>query len=167
MTLLEKAEEVIDEDKAKELEKKLTEKHGLDFEDLLDQLKHIQRMGSLEQLVEMIPGMSRFKGLQADENQLKRVEAVISSMTPQERQDYRIINGSRRARIAKGSGTSVQAVNLLIDNLKQMNKMVKQFTDVDAEKSSKPRKRRAKGKKRRRRIPRNLAFDEALLKKLQ
>jgi signal recognition particle subunit SRP54 len=166
MTLLEKAEEVIDEDKAKELERKLTEKHGLDFEDLLDQLKHIKKMGSLEQLVEMIPGMSRFKGLQADETQMKRMEAIINSMTPQERQDYRVINGSRRARIAKGSGTSVQAVNLLIDNLKQMNKMVKQFTDVGKEKISKPRKGRLKGRKRRR-IPRNLSFNEALLKKLK
>jgi len=167
MTLLEKAEDVIDEDKARELEKKLTEKQGLDFEDLLEQLKHIQKMGSLEQLVEMIPGMRRFKGLQADEAQLKRMEAIISSMTPQERQDYRIINGSRRARIAKGSGNSVQAVNLLIDNLKQMNKMVKQFTDVDMEKSPKPKKGRVKSRKRRRRIPRNLSFDEALLKRLQ
>jgi signal recognition particle subunit SRP54 len=166
MTLLEKAEEVIDEDKAKELEKKLTEKHGLDFEDLLDQLKHIKKMGSIEQLVEMIPGMSRFKGLQADETQMKRMEAIINSMTPQERQDYRVINGSRRARIARGSGTSVQAVNLLIDNLKQMNKMVKQFTDVGKEQIAKPRKGRLKGRKRRR-IPRNLSFDDALLKKLK
>ena len=110
--------------------------------------------------------MSRFKGLQADETQLKRMEAIISSMTPQERQDYRIINGSRRARIAKGSGTSVQSVNLLMDNLKQMNKMVKQLTDVDAEKSPKPKRKRVKGR-RRRRIPRNLPFNEALLKKLQ
>ncbi|MFQ6042863.1 MAG: signal recognition particle protein, partial [Candidatus Poribacteria bacterium] len=166
MTLLEKAEEVIDEDKAKELEKKLTEKRGLDFEDLLEQLKHIKKMGSLEQLVEMIPGMSRFKGLQADETQMKRMEAVINSMTPQERQDYRIINGSRRARIARGSGTSAQAVNLLIENLKQMNKMVKQFTDDGKEKISKPRKRRLKGR-RRRRISKNLNFNEALLKKLR
>jgi signal recognition particle subunit SRP54 len=166
MTLLEKAEEVIDEDKAKELEKKLTEKHGLDFEDLLDQFKHIKKMGSLEQLIEMVPGMSKFKGFKADETQLKRMEAIISSMTPQERRDYRIINGSRRARIAQGSGTSVQAVNLLIDNLKYMNKMVKQLTDVDIEKGSKSKKGRAKGRKRRR-IPRNLTFNEALLKKLK
>jgi signal recognition particle subunit SRP54 len=111
--------------------------------------------------------MQRFKGLQADETQLKRMEAIINSMTAQERQDYRIINGSRRARIAKGSGTSVQAVNLLIDNLKQMNKMVKQFTDADVGRAPKPRKGRTKSKRRRRRMPRNLSFNESLLKKLQ
>ena len=166
MTLLEKAEDVIDEDKARELEKKLTEKRELDFEDLLDQFKHIQKMGALEQLVEMIPGMSRFKGLQADEKQLKRMESIINSMTPHERRDYRIINGSRRARIAKGSGTSVQNVNLLVDNLKKMNQMVRQITEVGTEQGAKPRKGKRKGK-RHRRTRRDIPFSEAMLKNLK
>lgn len=127
-SLVEKAEQIIDEDKAKELEKKLIEKHELDFNDLLDQLKSIQKMGTLDQLIEMIPGLNRFKGLQADESQLKRTEAMINSMTPEERQNSRLINGSRRSRIAKGSGTSVRDVNQLLKQLRQMNRMMKQFT---------------------------------------
>jgi len=100
----------------------------LDFNDLLDQLKSIQKMGTLDQLIEMIPGLNRFKGLQADESQLKRTEAMINSMTPEERRNSRLINGSRRSRIAKGSGTSVRDVNQLLKQLRQMNRMMKQFT---------------------------------------
>jgi signal recognition particle subunit SRP54 len=127
-TLVEKAEQIIDEDKAKELEKKITEKNELDFNDFLEQLQNIQKMGTLDQLIEMVPGLNRFKGLKADETQLKRTEAIINSMTVEERQNYRIINGSRRSRIAKGSGTSVRHVNQLIKQLRQMNTMMRQFT---------------------------------------
>jgi len=133
-TLIEKAEQIIDEDKAKELEKKLTEKHELDFDDLLEQIKSIQKMGTLDQLVEMIPGLNRFKGLQADETQLKHVEAIINSMTLEERGNYRIINGSRRSRIAKGSGTSVRDINQLVKQLRQMNRMMRQFTGAGKDK---------------------------------
>jgi signal recognition particle subunit SRP54 len=86
-------------------------------------------MGTLDQLIEMIPGLNRFKGLQADETQLKRTEAIINSMTPEERRNYRVINGSRRSRISKGSGTSVRDVNQLVKQLRQMNRMMRQFTD--------------------------------------
>jgi signal recognition particle subunit SRP54 len=127
-TLVEKAEQIIDEDKAKELEKKITEKNELDFNDFLEQLQNIQKMGTLDQLIDMVPGLNRFKGLKADETQLKRTEAIINSMTVEERQNYRIINGSRRSRIAKGSGTSVRHVNQLIKQLRQMNTMMRQFT---------------------------------------
>lgn len=127
-TLVEKAEQLIDEDKAKRLEKKISEKNELDFNDFLEQIESIQEMGTLDQVVEMIPGLNRFKGLQADEAQLGRTESIINSMTPEERKNYRVINGSRRSRIAKGSGTSVRDVNRLIKQLKQMNKMMRQFT---------------------------------------
>jgi len=138
-TLVEKAEQIIDEDKAKELEKKLIEKHELDFNDLLEQLKSIQKMGTLDQLVEMIPGLNRFKGLQADEAQLKRTEAIINSMTPEERRNYRIINGSRRSRIAGGSGNSVRDVNQLVKQLRQMNRMMRQFTDTKGKRKGRQR----------------------------
>lgn len=141
-TLVEKAEQLIDEDKAKRLEKKISEKNELDFNDFLEQIESIQEMGTLDQLVEMIPGLSRFKGLQADEAQLGRTESIINSMTPEERKNYRVINGSRRSRIAKGSGTSVRDVNRLIKQLRQMNKMMRQFT--------------GKGKGRRRQMMQNL-----------
>lgn len=130
LSLIEKAETAIDLEKAKALEKKL-EKEGLNFEDFLDQLQQLKGMGSLDQLLEMIPGvgsLGKLKGIQADESQFKRTEAIIYSMTPQERKNPKIINGSRRARIAKGSGTSVPDVNRLLKQLEQMNKLMKQFT---------------------------------------
>jgi len=140
-TLVEKAEHIIDEDKAKELEKKLIEKHDLDFNDFLEQIKSIRKMGTLDQLIEMLPGMNRFKGLQVDETQLKRAEAIINSMTPEERQNYRIINGKRRSRIAKGSGTSVRDVNLLIKQVRQMNTMMQQLTGTKGKGKRKSKQR--------------------------
>ena len=129
LTLIEKAEAAIDEEKAKELEKKIMERRGLTLDDYLEQLQQIKRMGSLDQLVDMIPGMNGFAGdLQVDEEQLKRSEAIIKSMTVQERHNPRIINGHRRMRIAKGSGTTVQDVNRLLKQFSQMNRMVRQFT---------------------------------------
>jgi len=137
LTLVEKAERAIDEEKAKQLEKKLIEKRELDFEDMLEQIRQIKRMGTLDQLIDMIPGLGRLKGkgLQADEEQLKKAEAIINSMTPQERRNYRIINGSRKLRIARGSGTSVRDVNRLIQQLIQTNKLVKQLTGVGSKKA--------------------------------
>ncbi|MCD6507490.1 signal recognition particle protein [Candidatus Poribacteria bacterium] len=137
LTLVEKAERAIDEEKAKQLEKKLIEKRELDFEDMLEQIRQIKRMGTLDQLIDMIPGLGRLKGkgLQADEEQLKKAEAIINSMTPQERRNYRIINGSRKLRIARGSGTSVRDVNRLIQQLIQTNKLVKQLTGVRSKKA--------------------------------
>ena len=137
LTLVEKAERAIDEEKAKQLEKKLIEKRELDFEDMLEQIRQIKRMGTLDQLIDMIPGLGRLKGkgLQADEEQLKKAEAIINSMTPEERRNYRIINGSRKLRIARGSGTSVRDVNRLIQQLIQTNKLVKQLTGVGSKKA--------------------------------
>lgn len=130
LTLIEKAEAAIDEEKAKELEKKLAERRGITLDDFLDQLQQLKKMGSLEQLVEMIPGFSGMKNLQIDESRLKKIEAIIRSMTIQERNNPKIINGSRRIRIAKGSGTSVQEVNSVLKQFEQMNRMIKQFTDM-------------------------------------
>ncbi|MGQ9608312.1 MAG: signal recognition particle protein [bacterium] len=130
LTLIEKAEAAIDEEKAKELEKKLAERRGITLDDFLDQLQQLKKMGSLEQLVEMIPGFSGMRNLQVDESRLKKIEAIIRSMTVQERNYPKIINGSRRMRIAKGSGTSVQEVNSVLKQFEQMNRMIKQFTDM-------------------------------------
>jgi signal recognition particle subunit SRP54 len=126
LTLIEKAEAVIDEEEARELEKKIIERRGLTLDDFLDQLQQIKKMGSLDQLADMIPGMSG--NFQVDEEQMKRTEAMIRSMTIQERHNPRIINGSRRMRIARGSGTTVQDVNRLLKQFSQMNRMVRQFT---------------------------------------
>jgi len=142
LTLIEKAEAVIDEEEARELEKKIIERRGLTLDDFLDQLQQIKKMGSLDQLADMIPGMSG--NFQVDEEQMKRTEAMIRSMTVQERHNPRIINGSRRMRIAKGSGTTVQDVNRLLKQFSQMNRMVRQFT--------------APGKKGRRRSGRGFPF---------
>jgi len=127
LTFIEKAEKTFDQKQARELEKKVrTATFGLD--DFLVQLKEIRKMGSLGQLVEMIPGMSQVKDKLDDgaaEDQLKRVEAVILSMTPGERQNPSIIGGSRRRRIARGSGLTPQDVNQVLNRFRQMQKMLK------------------------------------------
>jgi signal recognition particle subunit SRP54 len=127
VSLIERAEEALDEKKAKELEQKLRRSEfGLD--DLLDQLKQIRKMGSLGSLLKMIPGVGKqLRGMNVDDRQLDRVEAIILSMTVEERRRPELINGSRRARIAKGSGTSVQQINQLLLQHKQMKKMMKQM----------------------------------------
>ena len=127
-TLLERAESVFSEDQAKEFERKLTEQQGLDFDDLLMQLEQIKNMGPLDQLIDMIPGMNKLpiKGMQVDETQLKYTKATIQSMTPAERRNSRVLDSSRRVRIAKGSGATVRQVNQLVDQLKLMNRMMKQ-----------------------------------------
>ncbi|MCS5609254.1 MAG: signal recognition particle protein, partial [Candidatus Poribacteria bacterium] len=115
VTLVEKAQEVVDEDQAKQLEKKLKDA-TFDLEDFKDQLKQLKSMGSLNQIVGMMPGMNRkmMKGMDLDDRQLGWTEAIISSMTVAERKDPTIIDGSRRIRIAKGSGRSVQEINQLL-----------------------------------------------------
>ncbi len=127
-TLLERAEATFTEDQAKEIERKLATKQGLDFNDLLLQLEQIKQMGPLDQIVDMIPGVGKAipKGFQPDEDQLKYVKAIIQSMTVQERQDHRILSRSRRLRIANGSGTTVRQVNQLVDQLKFLNRMTQQ-----------------------------------------
>ncbi|PYS41335.1 MAG: signal recognition particle protein [Acidobacteria bacterium] len=127
LSLIEKAEEVVDKKKAAELqEKMLSDNFTLD--DFRDQLKQIRKMGALDQILAMLPSIGPFKDLQkvkVDEKELVRVEAIINSMTPKERRNHQLINGSRRKRIAKGSGTSVQQVNQLLKQYAQTRKMMK------------------------------------------
>lgn len=130
LTLIEKAQAQVDEEKARELEKKMR-KAEFTLDDFLDQLRQIRKMGPLEDLLKMIPGMGqKLKGIQIDERQLVRVEAIIQSMTPKERQDPSVINFSRRKRIAAGSGTTVTDVNRLLKQFEEMKKMMKQMTQA-------------------------------------
>ncbi|MCG6907359.1 MAG: signal recognition particle protein [Desulfobacteraceae bacterium] len=129
LTFIEKAQAVVDEKKAAELEKKLR-KNQFTLEDFRDQMVQIRKMGSVKDLLGMIPGISKskqFKNLQVDDRELVRIEAIINSMTAQERLQHTIINGSRRKRIAMGSGTRVQDVNQLLKNYSQVMKMMKQI----------------------------------------
>jgi len=134
LSLIEKAEALYDEKKARELERKIR-KDSFTLEDFRDQLRQVRKMGSLESILSLIPGMSkRVKGmadLELDEKKLIRVEAIINSMTPQERANVSIINGSRRLRIAKGSGTTVQEVNQLLKQYLQAKKMMKRFAQLE------------------------------------
>ena len=131
LTLIERAQEVVDEKKAKELERKIRQA-SFDLNDFLDQLQSVKMMGSMDQLLEMIPGMgSSTKKMMAgdlDETKLRRIEAIIHSMTPEERQRPDIINGSRRRRISRGSGTTPQDINQLLNQFKQTQKLVRQMT---------------------------------------
>jgi len=128
LTMIEKAQSVVDEEKAIELEKKLR-KSQFTLEDFRDQMVQIRKMGSLTDLLGMIPGIGRkqLKKLNVDDRELIKIEAMINSMTPGERRKYAIINGSRRKRIAKGSGTSIQEVNKLLKNYAQVMKMMKKL----------------------------------------
>ena len=127
LSFIEKAERQFDEDQAKELERKLR-RDEFTLEDFLSQLKQIRRMGPLTNLLGMIPGMSaQLRGLKVDEREMDRIEAIILSMTPEERRRPELIKGSRRLRIAKGSGTNVQAVNQLVKQFGQMRKLMRQI----------------------------------------
>jgi signal recognition particle subunit SRP54 len=129
LSLIEKAQAVVDEKKAAELQRKLR-KSQFTLEDFRDQMVQVRKMGSLSDILKMIPGMGKLKqmkDLEVDETEFVRIEAIINSMTPQERRQHAIINGSRRRRIAQGSGTTVQDVNSLLKNYTQMLKMLKKF----------------------------------------
>ena len=126
LSLIERAEEHIDKDQAKELERKMR-RNEFTLEDMLDQLRQVRKMGSLKGILGMLPGIGKqIKELDVDERQIDRVEAMILSMTIKERRNPQLIDGSRRRRIASGSGTSVQAVNQLMQQHKQMKKVMKQ-----------------------------------------
>jgi signal recognition particle subunit SRP54 len=128
--MIEKAQAVVDAKQAVALEKKLR-KNQFTLEDFRDQLRQVRKMGSLSDLIGMIPGMGKLKqmkGFDVDENELVHIEAIINSMTPQERRQFTIINGSRRRRIALGSGTTVQDVNGLLKNYTQVMKIMKKFS---------------------------------------
>ena len=131
LSLIEKAQENLDLEKAKELEQKI-KKQEFDFEDLLQQMEQIQNMGPLDKVLGMIPGMENIKDQLGDVDlngkEMKRSRAIIQSMTPDERRDPSLLNASRKKRIAKGSGTSVQDVNRMIKQLNEMKKMMKMFT---------------------------------------
>ncbi len=132
LSLIEKAESQIDKKKASELASKMLAGDGFSLEDFRDQLRQVRKMGSLQSLMGMLPNVGAFSGMQkaadrVDEKQINRVEAIISSMTAYERNHHESINGSRRKRIARGSGTSVQEVNNLLRQYAQMKKMFKQM----------------------------------------
>jgi signal recognition particle subunit SRP54 len=127
LTLIEKAEQVVDQEEAEQLEEKLR-RNEFTLDDFRSQLKTIKRMGPLESILGMIPGMGNLKQLaehKPDEKQLGRVEAIISSMTAEERNDHSVLNGSRRKRIAKGSGTTVEDVNRLLKQFNEMRRVLK------------------------------------------
>lgn len=134
LTLIEKAQANFDEQKAREMEKKLRTQQ-FTLEDFLDQLQQLKKLGPLNQIMEMMPGMGglgkKLKGMQVDEKEFVKVEAIIKSMTVKERQNPAIINSSRRRRIALGSGTRVQDVNSLLKQFEMMQKMMKQFSKMD------------------------------------
>jgi signal recognition particle subunit SRP54 len=132
LSLIEKAESQIDKKKANELASKVLSGDGFSLEDFRDQLRQVRKMGSMQSLIGMLPSVGAFSGLQkaadkVDEKQINRVEAIINSMTGYERNHHESINGSRRKRIARGSGTSVQEVNNLLRQYAQMKKMFKQM----------------------------------------
>ena len=132
LSLIEKAESQIDKKKAQDLATKALTGDGFSLEDFRDQLRQVRKMGSLQSIIGMLPSIGPFSGMQkaadkVDENQINRVEAIINSMTAHERDHHEVINGSRRKRIARGSGTSVQEVNNLLRQYAQMKKMFKQM----------------------------------------
>ncbi len=128
LTLIEKAENVMSQKEAEKLTKKFQE-NSFDMDDLLNQMQQIRRMGSMKSIISMLPGVGdKLKDADIDESQLGRIEAMITSMTKEERRKPSIINPSRKRRIAKGSGTRVEDVNRLLRQFEQMQKMVKQFT---------------------------------------
>jgi len=143
VSLVEKAQIQFDEKEAEDLEKKLLA-NKFDFEDFLKQIKMIKKMGSLKSLLGMVPGLgANIKNIDVDDNQLVKVESIIQSMTKQERTNPKILNGSRRMRIARGSGNSIQDINRLVKQFKEMGKMMKMF-------NSNKGMKRVIGKKRRR-----------------
>jgi signal recognition particle subunit SRP54 len=125
VTLVEKAQEVFNEEEAQRLSKKIR-KNQFDFNDFLSQLEQVKKMGNMKDLLAMVPGMGKaLKGVDFDENAFKPVEAIIKSMTPEERENPEMLNGSRKSRLARGSGTSVPQINKLLKQFSDMRKMMK------------------------------------------
>lgn len=133
LSLIEKAQSAMDQDQAAALQKQLRQ-DGFNLETFRDQLKTIKKMGSMESILKLIPGagkaLGQAQGMQLPDKELKKIEAIINSMTPAERRDHRILNGSRRLRIARGSGTSVQDVNVLIKRFTEAQKMMKKMQQL-------------------------------------
>lgn len=129
VSLVERAQEQYDEKKARELQKKIA-KNQFDFNDFMDQIGQIKKMGNMKDLLGMVPGLGKLtKNVDIDDDAFKSVEAIIQSMTPEERAQPKLLNGSRRKRIANGSGTSIQEVNKLIKQFEQTGKMMKMMGD--------------------------------------
>ena len=127
LSLIERAEGQLDKEQSEELERKIR-KNEFTLDDLNDQIKQIRKMGSMRSILGMLPGIGKqVRDAQIDEGQLDRVQAIILSMTPKERREPAVIDGSRRKRIAAGSGTSVQQVNQVLQQYRQMRKLMKQF----------------------------------------
>jgi len=126
LSLIERAEEAISVEKAQEIERKLREE-TFTLEDFKEQLQQVRNMGSFDQILSMLPGMGGMKNLQVDEREFVRIEAIINSMTPGERQNPSMINGSRRRRIAQGSGSQIQDVNRLLKQFAETRKLMKRF----------------------------------------
>lgn len=126
LSVIEKAEEAFDLEEAEKLEKQLKKKE-LDLDDYLAQLRQVKKMGSFSSLLKMIPGMNQIKDLKVDDKEFEKIEAIICSMTKKEKRDTRILNASRRQRIAKGSGTTVQDINKFIKSFEMTQKMMKQM----------------------------------------
>src|SRR5690625_2876483 len=139
LTLIEKAQKQVDEKQVKQLEEKMRTM-SFTFDDFLEQMDQVKNMGPLDELLSMIPGANKMKGLknaQLDEHQIGQIEAIIKSMTKQERQDPGVMNASRKKRIARGSGTNVSQVNRLLKQFNEMKKMMKQMTNMQKGKKGK------------------------------
>ncbi len=131
LTLIEKAEESVDRTQAAAMERKLREA-SFTLEDFLDQLQQVKRMGPLSQVLGMLPGMGQqLKGAEVSDKDVARVEAIVRSMTPGERRDPKLLNGSRRARIARGSGTTTQQVNALVKQFDEARKLMRQLATMN------------------------------------
>lgn len=128
LSIIEKAEETFDEEEALKMEKKLR-KQKFDLEDYLAQLRQVKKMGSFSSILKMLPGMGNLKNIQIDDKEFDKVEAMICSMTLEERRNPKILNGSRRLRIAKGSGTTVQDINKFVNSFEMTQKMMKKLTN--------------------------------------
>ena len=126
LSIIEKAEEAISEEEAEQLEKQLR-KNELDLDDYLAQIRQVKKMGSFSSILKMIPGMSKFKDLNIDDKEFSKIEAIICSMTKREKRNVKILNASRRQRIAKGSGTQVQDINKFINSFEMTQKMIKKM----------------------------------------
>jgi len=128
VSLVERAQEQYDEEEARKLQKKIA-KNQFNFNDFLAQIQQIKKMGNLKDLASMIPGVGKaMKDIDIDDNAFKSIEAIINSMTPQEREDPSLLNGSRRKRIATGSGTDIQEINRLIKQFDETRRMMKMIS---------------------------------------
>jgi signal recognition particle subunit SRP54 len=131
ISLVERAQEQYDEEEARKISKKIA-KNQFGFDDFLKQIHQIKKMGSMKDLVGMIPGAGKMmKDVEVDDNAFKGIESIIYSMTPKERQEPSIINANRKARIAKGAGTTIQEVNQLMKQFEQMSKMMKMMQNPE------------------------------------